>query len=133
MPGVLANVRQGSAFYVNIATVATTDALDATGTTAANTHLGSGAAGTVLLRDMGKTVRVAAQASTNHVTNAPVSMILRKVQLVKNSSTMSATTTAPLSSFVAVNDGVGGEVANGFDTFFIQLCPVNSKWARLSL
>lgn len=136
----LANVRQGSAFYVNIVTVTTADSFDATGTVLSAAAC-SGAAGTVLLRDMGKTVRVAAQSNTSHVASAPISLVLRKVQLVRSAvaSAMSATTTAPLSSFVGLNEGVSG-AAGVFDTFYIELSPAangaatdGGKWARLSL
>jgi hypothetical protein len=134
----LANVRQGSAFYVNIVTVTAADSYDATGVVANVAHC-AGNAGTVLLRDMGKTVRVAAQSNTNHVASAPISLVLRKVQVVRptDASSMSATTTAPLSSFVGLNDGVGG---TAYDVFYIELCPASNgaaadggKWARLSL
>ena len=131
----LANVRQGSAFYVNIVAVTLADTYLADGTAATGTNFGAlGAAGTVLLRDMGKTVRVAAQSNTSHIASAPISLVLRKVQIVRPvvASTMSATTTAPLSSFVGLNEGVSGNAANSFETFYIQVSPV-TVWATVAL
>lgn len=133
----LASVRQGSAFYINVATTAAGDAYDATGAAAtlssATTGV-AGAAGAVLVRDMGKTVRIAAQGATAHVASASVALVLRKVQLVRGGPVDSnmGDANVPLSSFVGLNEGVAGEAANGFETFFIQLSPA-SKWARLSL
>jgi len=135
-----ANTEQGNRFFTNI-TTATSAAgsghvFDATGAQVAlvgTTQLNA-TAGTVLLRDMGKTVRVAAQAAENHAASAKVGMVLRKVQIVRpvDASTMSATTTAPLSSFVGLNEGVSGNAANSFETFYIQVSPV-TVWATVSL
>jgi hypothetical protein len=78
---------------------------------------------------MGKTIRVAAQASTAHAASVPISMVLRKVQVVRASSLM-GTANTPLSSFVGLNDGVDGAA---YDVFYIELSPVDGKWARVSL
>lgn len=131
-----ANIEQGNRFYTNIATATsgagTGNVYDATGAQVAlvGTAALNATVGTLLLRDMGKTVRVAAQASTAHAASVPVSMILRKVQRVQTSidSTLSSTTTLPLASFSDVNEGVSGNAANGYETFYIQLSPV-SIWA----
>lgn len=135
----LASVRQGSAFYINVATVAAADAYDATGAAAAASTAtafltSAGAAGGVLVRDMGKTVRIASQGATNHYGSVSVALVLRKVQIVRGGTVDSnmGDANVPLSSFVGLNEGVNGTEANSFDTFFIQLSPVG-KWARLSL
>jgi len=135
----LSNVNQGSAFYINVAAVSSgsgNDVYDATGASVAlvSTSLSSVAAGGVLVRDMGKTVRIAAQGATAHAASVSAALVLRKVQLVRGGpvdSNMDAAN-VPLSSFVGLNEGVSGNAANAFETFYIQLSPV-SKWARLSL
>ena len=133
----LANVNQGSAFYINVVATAATDAYDATGAAAAGSSvtgaLTAAAAGAVLVRDMGKTIRIAAQGATNHYGSVSVAQVLRKVQLVRATvdSDMPGAN-VPLSSFIGLNEGVSGTAANAFETFYIQLSPV-SKWARLAL
>jgi hypothetical protein len=134
----LSNVNQGSAFYINVVATAATDAYDATGAAAAASSstvaLTAAAAGSVLVRDMGKTVRIAAHGATSHYGSVSVALVLRKVQLVRGGPVDSnmGDANVPLSSFVGLNEGVAGTAANSFETFFIQLSPA-SKWARLSL
>jgi hypothetical protein len=120
-------VRQGSAFYINVATTSASDSYTATGA-AADFAAAAGNAGQVLVRDMGKTVRIASQGATAHVANASVALVLRKVQLVRDASVMGSAN-VPLNSFVGLNDGV---LADPYGVFYIQLSPVG-KWARLSL
>ena len=135
-----ANIEQGNKFFTNIAAVTAAagsgNVYDATGAQVAlsSTSLSSAAVGTVVVRDMGKTIRVAAQGADNHAASVKISMVLRKVQLVRATvaSTMSATTTVPLSTFVGLNDGVSGNAANSFETFYIQVSPV-TVWATVSL
>ena len=123
-----ASVNQGSAFYVNIVAVTAADSLDSTGA-AANVAACSGAAGTVLVRDMGRTVRIASQGATSHVASAPINLVLRKVQIVSGASVMGAAN-VPLSNFVGLNDGVNGA---DYGVFYVRLCPGDAKWARISL
>jgi hypothetical protein len=89
----------------------------------------SGLPGAVLVRDMGKTVRIAAQGATAHAASVSVAQVLRKVQLVRATvdSEMGAAN-VPLSSFIGLNEGVSGNAANSFETFYIQLSPT-SAWA----
>ena len=127
---VLSNTIQGSAFYVNVATVTFADAFTITGsgpsatvdpmvtagtgsegkpfTTAA---AGAVAAGNSLLRDMGKSVRITGTSGTTGAVQA----IYRKVQLVG--------TTA------ANNEGVPDAATS--QSFYIQVFP-SSKFARVS-
>lgn len=146
-----ANTAQGSRFFVNIVdavsgTGAASNVFDATGAkvafvgrdpwTAATISplaAASNPPGTVLLRDMGKTIRIAAQGATNHAAAVPVSMVLRKVQIVETDvvSAMGAAN-VPLNSFIGLNEGVSGNAANNFETFYIQLAPV-CAYASVSL
>jgi hypothetical protein len=121
------SVRQGNTYFTNIATVATTDLLDATGaTTVVVNNAGAwqtGTIGTVVLRDLGKTVRV--PATSNGSGN--YQRILRKVQRVDVGAQTS--TAFPVSNgFVGFNEGVGGAAdagsgnnPSGFETFYIQI------------
>jgi hypothetical protein len=138
MPGPassVANVNQGSAFYVNvvaISTVAAGDCYDATGTAFA---LGAPApdapaAGTFVVRDLGKTIRVPAQSSSG-----TVQRVLRLVQRL-DAGARTAGAFPVSNGFVGFNDGVGGAAAsgsnaNGYQTFYIDV--TEGKFARLSL
>jgi len=125
------SVRQGNGYFTNIATVATTDLLDATG--AAATVGGpagwqTGTIGTVVLRDMGKTVRV--PATSNGYGN--YQRILRKVQRV-DPSAQTSTAFPVTNGFVGFNEGVGGSAdagsgnnPSGFETFYIEIGATNA-------
>jgi hypothetical protein len=137
-----ANLEQGNRFFTNIATATSAagsgHVYDITGAQVAlvgTTQLNAGA-GTVLLRDMGRTIRIASQGATAHAASVPISQLLRKVQIVRGGaavqSVMSATGTTPLSNFVGLNEGVSGNAANSFETFYIQLSPA-SVWATVAL
>jgi hypothetical protein len=78
---------------------------------------------------MGKTVRIASQGATAHAASVSIAQVLRKVQLVRATvdSDMPAANVA-LSSFIGLNEGVSGNAANSFETFYIQLSP-SSVWA----
>jgi len=134
-----ANTEQGNRFFINVSAVSSGagsgHVYDATGAqvalvgTAQLLSGSTGAAGAVLVRDMGKTVRIAAQGATAHAASVSVAQILRKVQLVRTSvDSDMGTANAPLSSFIGLNEGVSGNAANSFETFYIQLSPT-SAWA----
>ena len=145
MPGPassVANTLQGNAFYINIDTIvngAGGDAFDSNGTAVAVTGLpASNALGTLVVRDLGKTVRV---PGTSSGSGSGSQRILRKVQRFDN---VAATTgTFPVTNgFVGFNEGVGGAadsgsgaLPSGFQTFYIDLGAAAGalKWARLSL
>lgn len=147
------SVAQGNAFFINIATLALTDMLKADGSTAtvagkagkATGAFDGGAAGSVVLRDMGKTVRIPGQsfASTN-----VIQRVLRKVQYVDNLAMSGLTAGVPTNGFINYNEGVGGGTADadltGFQSFYIEITPITAtsggvtntglpKFARLSL
>ena len=133
-----ANTEQGNRFFINVAAVTAAagsgHVYDATGAQVAlvNTALSAVAAGGVLVRDMGKTVRIAAQGATAHAASVSVAQVLRKVQLVRGGpvdSNMGDANVA-LSSFIGLNEGVSGNAANSFETFYIQLSPA-SVWAAI--
>ena len=133
-----ANTEQGNRFFINVAAVTAAagsgNVYDATGAQVAlvNTALSAVAAGGVLVRDMGKTVRIAAQGATAHAASVSVAQVLRKVQLVRGGpvdSNMGDANVA-LSSFIGLNEGVSGNAANSFETFYIQLSPA-SVWAAI--
>lgn len=123
-----ATTNQGSAFYVNINTVLPTNALDETGAAISPplTRL-SGGPGSILLRDMGRTIRVST-ASSNYAATPSVNLVLRKVQIVEQSPIASSMpgNNAPINNFVGFNEGVGS------DAFYIQLSPV-SLFARINM
>jgi len=136
------NVAQGNAFFINVATLAAADLLNASGSSA--TFTGSAAltnalAGSVVLRDMGKTVRIPGYAP---VTGVTTQRILRKVQWVNPTVPPTALVNGRPASFVNYNEGVGGTPdsgLSGFQSFFIEVSPVSGtnsglpKFARLSL
>jgi hypothetical protein len=130
-----ANTEQGNRFFINVAPVSSGaggQVYDATGAPVAlvgAAALSSAVAGTVLVRDMGKTVRIASQGATAHAASVSVAQVLRKVQLVRVSvdSELGAAN-VPLSSFINLNEGVSGNATNGFETFYIQVSPT-TVWA----
>jgi hypothetical protein len=130
-----ANTEQGNRFFINVAAVTSAagsgNVYDATGAQVAlvGTAQLNATAGGVLVRDMGKTVRIASQGATAHAASVSIATVLRKVQLVRASvdSDMPGAN-VPLSSFIGLNEGVSGNAANSFETFYIQLSP-SSVWA----
>lgn len=150
-----ANLIQGSRFFINVAAVnsdpasatTTSDAYDVTGAEIALPGRAAaaqwaaattGAPGTVRVRDMGKTVRIASQGATAHAAGTGpgttvnallISLVLRKVQIVDTTVTsVMGAADVPLSNFIGLNEGVGGTIP---DTIYIQLSPA-SKWASVS-
>jgi hypothetical protein len=133
-----ANTEQGNRFFINVAAVSSGtsgNVYDATGAPVAlvGTVLTAVAAGGVLVRDMGKTVRIASQGATAHANAVSIALVLRKVQLVRGGPVDSnmGDANVPLSSFIGLNEGVSGNAANSFETFYIQLSPT-SVWASAS-
>lgn len=117
---VLSNTIQGSAFFVNVVGLVVGDAFTITGsgpnatvepTPSGGPFAAAQAAGTALLRDMGKTVRNTGASGTTGAVQA----IYRKVQLVG--------TTA------ANNEGVPDAATS--QSFYIKVFPT-SKFARVS-
>ena len=135
------SVSQGNAFFINVAVLADTDFLTANGVKANFTgaadiaSAGSGAGG-VVLRDMGKTVRIPATNPTGSYQR-----VLRKVQYVDTRYLTPLVAGAP-ANFINYNEGVGGTPdagLTGFQSFFIEITAVPSgavsvpKFARLSV
>lgn len=144
MPGPassVANTNQGNAFYINLATLAAGDVMDSTGATATinfGAAVTSFTVGAMVVRDLGKTVRVPGSSSGSGTGNQ---RILRKVQRFDGN----AATDGPFpvtNGFVGFNAGVGGAadsgaaaLPSGYQTFYIDVGAANGtlKWARLSL
>jgi len=136
------NVAQGNAFFINVAALAATDLLTANGTAAtfngsANIVTAGGSVGGVVLRDMGKTVRIPATNATGLYQR-----VLRKVQFVDPGALTPLVNGVPANGFVNYNEGVGGALDSGltgFQSFFIEISAVPSgavsvpKFARLSV
>jgi hypothetical protein len=101
--------KQGSAFYVNISNVTYANALDENGSVISpNITTLNGSTGSVLLRDMGRTVRIS--DPTKYV---GANLVLRKVQIVENT----------INNFGGLNEGAA---------FYIMLSPV-SQFARINM
>jgi hypothetical protein len=117
------STRQGNSFFINIGTVVNgTNTFTETGAAVfiPSLNVGAGAAaGTLVLRDMGKTVRVPGTSNGNNT----VQRILRKVQRFDGPA--ATTASWPVTNgFVGFNDGVGGATADavaGFETFYIEI------------
>ena len=137
------SVSQGNAYYVNVAVV--TDAsgssdflnIDGSGFAPKGLRSAPNAAGvyqpgSVVVRDLGKTIRVPAQAGPG-IGSSNQQQILRKVQRFDAGAATGATW--PVSNgFTGFNDGVGGGVdtpSTGFESFYISL--LNGKFVRLSM
>lgn len=151
MPGfVTANTTQGSSFFVNLLTITNgTDTFDSTGAAATLTGLpNSFTIGGLVVRDLGKTVRVPAQSDGPNTTANQ--RILRKVQRVDANAATGQQDFPVTNGFTGFNEGVGGgadsgsgNLPSGFHTFYIDLGAtatrgaVNTggvvKWARLSM
>jgi hypothetical protein len=115
MTSVLTSVASLSrdAFFVNVTDVSATDFFNVDGTQDSSSVpnvSGVTAAGAVLLRDMGKTVRSPAQAVDSSVTNQ---VMLRKVVVVSS----------------VANSAVGEGDATATQPFYINL--LSGKWARV--
>jgi hypothetical protein len=125
---VFSTVAQGNAFFINIVAITTADLLDVNGSTTSVTGPagwqsgGGAAAGQVVLRDLGKTVRIPA-------TNAYGSYqrMLRKVQKV-DTPALTSSAFPVTNGFVGFNEGVGGSAdagsgtnPSGFETFYIEI------------
>jgi len=128
----VAAAKQGNNYFINVVEVIPgTHTFDVTGAAAPVTGLqGHQAAGALILRDMGKTVRV--PGTYNSGTNTQ--RILRKVQRFDGSA--ASTASWPVTNgFVGFNDGVGGAAADsvaGYETFYIEVSGVGApKFARL--
>jgi hypothetical protein len=133
----LASTTQGSSFFINIASIQVgVDTLDATGAAITPAGMsGTIAAGALVVRSLGKTVRVPAQGNGNSTSQR----ILRKVQRFDPGA--DTTATWPVTNgFVGFNEGVGGSdngVVSGFQTFYIEASGclgtgAVAKFARLS-
>jgi hypothetical protein len=123
-------VNQGVAYLINVGTVANgTNTFDSTGATVTVVGLAaSSAAGTLVVRDLGKTVRVPA-TSNGSSTNQ---RLLRKVQRVDGGAATDATWPVT-NGFVGFNEGVGGSTSD-YASFYIELGGVGDtlpKFARL--
>jgi hypothetical protein len=91
------------AFFINVQVVATTDFLSATGSTFSPAPTANTAIGSVLLRDMGKTIRTPAQGPTSGN-----QLILRKVVVVtpaSNSANNEGDAVASLPVYINLRDG----------------------------
>jgi hypothetical protein len=116
---VFSTVVQGNAFFINIAAITAADLLDQDGV---QTSVGgpagwqTGALGAVVLRDLGKTVRIPA-------TNAYGSYqrVLRKVQRV-DTPALTSSAFPVTNGFVDFNEGVGGAAAD-YESFYINVTP----------
>jgi hypothetical protein len=117
---VLASASQGRNFYINILTLAATDLLDANGAQATiSNNVGgwqTGTIGNVVLRDMGKTVRIPANNATGSAQR-----VLRKVQRV-DTACLTSSAFPVTNGFVGFNEGVGG-ASTDYESFYINITP----------
>jgi hypothetical protein len=122
MPSIgssVANVQQGSKFFVVITQLAATDILSFTNGVIAsisNANLTGRLAPGAVLRDMGVTVRIPPTNSTS--TNQET---LRKVQLIDPSALTGSLVAGLPPSFVNYNEGAGG-----LPTFYVRVEPNRS-------
>jgi len=130
--------RQGSTFFINISTFTPgVDTLDSTGApVAVSGFQGAQAAGSLVVRDMGRTVRIPGTSSSS---SSNVQRVLRKVQRF-DAGVLTAGPFPVTNGFVGFNEGVGGAAdsvsAVGYETFFIEVTPVSgtaTRFARLAL
>ena len=144
----LKNTEQGNAYFINITNVTRYQLRDENGLPYTSTNnypkgVGHGpwAAGELVLRDLGKTIRI--PGNGNQTTAAGNNQrVLRKVQRLD----VNAMTELP-TNFVGLNEGVGGDSgdgAAGFETFYIELNAgpgstgggepgAPARWARLAM
>jgi len=129
----LSNTLQGNSFFINItAFTPGVDSLDATGAPTTVTGLqGAQAAGALVLRDMGKTIRVPAQSNGNNTSQR----ILRKVQRFDGGADTQATWPVT-NGFVGFNNGVGGAAdsatTGGYQTFYVELSGYGGSTTRFA-
>ena len=143
---VKANTERGTAFFTNIVAIVVADRFDANGTAlsggSANTaaHGTSTTVGGVIVRDMGKVLRVPINSLSSTVSGTKY-RVLRKVQLLDVSSMSLASTVGGNSNTdgIATLDGAtSGLLAGG--TFYIQVggtaadgSAYTSRWTNLNL
>ena len=143
---VKASTERGTQFFTNIVTIVVADRFDANGTAlsggAANTaaHGTSTTVGGVIVRDMGKVLRVPINSLSSTVSGTKY-RVLRKVQLLDVGSMSLASTVGGNSNTdgVATLDGAtSGLLAGG--CFYIQVggtaadgTAYTSRWANLNL
>jgi len=141
-----ANTERGSAFFTNIVTIVVADRFDANGTAlsggSADTarHGTSTTVGGVLVRDMGKVLRVPVNTLSSTVAGTKY-RVLRKVQLVDAASMSTAATVGANSNTDGVSDlagGTSGLLQGG--CFYIQVggtaadgSAYTSRWASVNL
>lgn len=137
----LANTPQGSKFFVNLQSVqVNVDTFDSTGALVSPTGFPAAAQtiGQLVVRDMGKTVRVPGGSNGNNTTQR----ILRKVQRIDSNASTDASWPVT-NGFVGFNAGVGGAADSGsgnnptgFHTFYIDVGGATTgtvKWASLAM
>jgi hypothetical protein len=134
------NTSQGGAFFVNLTSfVASQHAFDASGNNVevAGVNGTSYAAGELLVRDLGKTIRVPGQTIDAVWTGRL--RTLRKVQIVGQANQVGFPVT---NHFIGYNEGVSGgadvfqgTLPSGFATFYVDFSGQNSgvRFARLSV
>lgn len=141
-----ANTERGSAFFTNIVTIVVADRFDANGTPlsggSANTaaHGTSTTVGGVIVRDMGKVLRVPVNSLSSTVAGTKY-RVLRKVQLVDTSAMSTAATVGSNSNTDGVSataSATTGLLPGG--TFYIDVggtaadgSAYTARWASLNL
>ena len=141
-----ANTERGSQFFTNIVTIVVADRFDANGTAlsggTANTaaHGTSTTVGGVLVRDMGKVLRVPVNTLSSTVSGTKY-RVLRKVQLVDTSAMSLASTVGGNSNTDGVSATAGtttGLLPGG--TFYIDVggtaadgTTYTARWANLTV
>jgi len=130
----LSTTVQGNSFFINITSFTPgVDSLDATGAVTAVTGLqGVQAAGALVLRDMGRTIRVPGGQSASA---SNVQRVLRKVQRF-DAGALTAGPFPVTNGFVGFNEGVGGAADGastvGYETFFIEVTPESANATRFA-
>ena len=119
------NVKQGSAFYINILRVSDWMIRDEKGESLngsdyINWPVGfprdqGWPPGSLVLRDMGKTIRLPVQGLKS---KNDCQRILRKVQYIDNTA---STVPVPPPNYVNYNEGVAGNSKGNFISFYIEL------------
>ena len=143
---VKASTERGTQFFTNIATIVVADRFDANGTAlsggSANTaaHGTSTTVGGVIVRDMGKVLRVPINSLSSTVSGTKY-RVLRKVQLLDVSSMSLASTVGGNSNtdgIATLDAATSGLLAGG--CFYIQVggtaadgTAYTSRWANLNL
>ena len=141
-----ATTERGTAFFTNIVTIVVADRFDANGTPlsggSANTaaHGTSTTVGGVIVRDMGKVLRVPVNSLSSTVAGTKY-RVLRKVQLVDTSAMSTAATNSGNSNTDGVSATAGGTTGllpGG--TFYIDVggtaadgTAYTARWANLTV